>query len=69
MAAPSKPDRKKARPSPEAWREAKALMWAHRRYLGVGLALMLVSRLSGLVLPASSKYLIDEVIGKWGWRR
>jgi ABC-type multidrug transport system fused ATPase/permease subunit len=64
LAAPSKPDRKKARPSPEAWREAKALMWAHRRYLGIGLALMLVSRLSGLVLPASSKYLIDEVIGK-----
>jgi len=28
------------------------------------MALMLVSRLAGLVLPASSKYLIDEVIGK-----
>ena len=46
-----------------AWLEARALLWVHRRRLGVGLALMLVSRLAGLVLPASSKWLIDEVIG------
>jgi subfamily B ATP-binding cassette protein MsbA len=47
-----------------AWREAKELIWARRGRLGAGLALMLVSRLSGLVLPATSKYLIDDVIGK-----
>ena len=47
-----------------AWREARALLRQHRRSLGVGLALMLVSRLAGLVLPASTKYLIDNVIGK-----
>jgi subfamily B ATP-binding cassette protein MsbA len=46
-----------------AWREARQLVWAHRRRLGLGLALMLVSRLAGLVLPASSKWLIDEVVG------
>jgi subfamily B ATP-binding cassette protein MsbA len=45
-----------------AWREARALVWAHRRRLTLGLALMLVSRLAGLVLPASTKYLIDDVI-------
>jgi ABC-type multidrug transport system fused ATPase/permease subunit len=45
-----------------AWREARALVWAHRRRLLIGLGLMLVSRLAGLVLPASSKYLIDDVI-------
>jgi subfamily B ATP-binding cassette protein MsbA len=45
-----------------AWREARALVWAHRRRLALGLALMLVSRLAGLVLPASTKYLIDDVI-------
>jgi subfamily B ATP-binding cassette protein MsbA len=45
-----------------AWREARALIWAHRRRLALGLALMLVSRLAGLVLPASSKYLIDDVL-------
>src|SRR3970040_443551 len=47
-----------------AWREARELVWAHRRRLGLGLVLMLVGRLAGLVLPASSKWLIDEVIGK-----
>ncbi|HRB12593.1 MAG TPA: ABC transporter ATP-binding protein [Vicinamibacteria bacterium] len=47
-----------------AWREARELVWAHRRRLTLGLALMLVSRVAGLVLPASSKWLIDEVIGK-----
>ena len=47
-----------------AWKEARALIWHHRRRLGVGLLLMLVNRLAGLVLPASSKYLIDHVIGQ-----
>jgi subfamily B ATP-binding cassette protein MsbA len=47
-----------------AWREARELVWAHRRRLGLGLALMLISRLAGLVLPASSKWLIDDVIGQ-----
>jgi ABC-type multidrug transport system fused ATPase/permease subunit len=47
-----------------AWREARALIAAHRGQLGIGLALMLVSRLTGLVMPASSKFLIDDVIGK-----
>lgn len=46
-----------------AWREARDLVWAHRARLAIGLALMIVSRLAGLVLPASSKYLIDNVIG------
>jgi subfamily B ATP-binding cassette protein MsbA len=47
-----------------AWAEARALIWIHRRSLSFGLVLMLISRLSGLVLPASSKYLIDNVLGK-----
>jgi subfamily B ATP-binding cassette protein MsbA len=56
---------KKTRVSPSAaWREARELVWAHRRRLGLGLGLMLISRVAGLVLPASSKWLIDEVIGK-----
>src|SRR5688572_24834128 len=47
-----------------AWRDAKDLIWAHRLRLALGLFLMLVNRSVGLVLPASSKYLIDEVIIK-----
>lgn len=46
------------------WREARALMWAHRGKLAVGLVLMIVNRLSGFVLPFSSKYLIDTIIGE-----
>src|SRR5690242_19230763 len=45
-----------------AWREARGLVWAHRKRLTIGLVLMLISRLAGLVLPASSKYLIDDVV-------
>src|SRR5687768_13013665 len=48
----------------QAWRDARELIWAHRSRLALGMALMLVNRLVGLVLPASSKYLIDEVIIK-----
>jgi subfamily B ATP-binding cassette protein MsbA len=56
--------KKKGVSASAAWREARALLWAHRRRLITGLILMLVSRLAGLVLPASSKYLIDDVVGK-----
>ena len=55
----------KKRLSPSAaWREARELLFAHRWRLALGGILMLINRLVGLVLPASSKYLIDEVIGK-----
>jgi ABC-type multidrug transport system fused ATPase/permease subunit len=47
-----------------AWDEARQLVWAHRGRLALGLALMLVNRLAGLVLPATSKYLIDEVVAR-----
>jgi subfamily B ATP-binding cassette protein MsbA len=60
----TKTKKKNALRSAEAWREARALMWHHRRYLGIGLALMVISRLAGMVPAASSKYLIDEVVGR-----
>jgi ABC-type multidrug transport system fused ATPase/permease subunit len=47
-----------------AWAEARELIWAHRGRLALGLVLMLINRLAGLVLPASSKFLIDDVIGQ-----
>lgn len=56
--------KKKMPPLHSVWREARELIWAHRKRLALGLVLMLVSRLAGLVLPATSKYLIDEVVGK-----
>ena len=48
----------------KAFAEAKTLIYTHRWRLALGLLLMLISRLLGLVLPASTKYVIDEVIGK-----
>lgn len=45
---------------PDVW----ALMKPRRGVLVVGIVLMVVNRLSGLVLPASSKYLLDDVILK-----
>ncbi|HLM03283.1 MAG TPA: ABC transporter ATP-binding protein, partial [Pyrinomonadaceae bacterium] len=44
-----------------AWREAKDLIWKARWRLAFGSALMLVSRLAGMVLPASTKFIGDEV--------
>ncbi len=48
----------------DAWREARGLIIAHRGRLAFGAALMLINRLVGLILPASSKFIIDDVIGK-----
>src|SRR6185295_15312934 len=47
-----------------AWRDARDLIWTHRYRLALGMFLMVLNRLVGLVLPASSKYLIDEVVIK-----
>ena len=45
-----------------AWREARELVWAHRRRLGIGMLLMAISRAAGLVLPFSTKAFIDDVV-------
>jgi len=45
---------------PEVWQ----LMAPRRAILAMGFVLMVINRLSGLVLPASTKYLIDDVVGK-----
>ncbi len=61
MSAPvTKQEKKKLSPA-DAWRDARELIWEHRYRLALGLTLMIVSRLAGLVLPASSKYVIDEI--------
>jgi ABC-type multidrug transport system fused ATPase/permease subunit len=45
---------------PEIWR----LVRPRRALLALGLVLMVINRLSGLVLPASTKFLVDDVVGK-----
>lgn len=44
-----------------AWAEARRIIWSARWRLLVGSILMLISRLAGMVLPASTKYIGDEV--------
>jgi subfamily B ATP-binding cassette protein MsbA len=50
-----------------AWEEARSLIWEHRRRLGIGLAVMVVDRLSGLVMPWTMKHLMDSVISQGQW--
>jgi len=66
-AGPGDDSKKKPVLTPGAWEEARGLIWAHRHRLGLGLGLMLVNRAAGLVLPMTSKWLMDDVIGKGRW--
>jgi subfamily B ATP-binding cassette protein MsbA len=61
---PAEPPKKRKPSAATSWREMRKLLEAHRSRLALGLALLLVNRLVGLVLPATSKLLIDDVIGK-----
>ncbi|MBM3986928.1 MAG: ABC transporter ATP-binding protein [Planctomycetes bacterium] len=62
---PAAASEKKPKPSlASSWREMRRLLHEHRHRLALGLALLLMNRLVGLVLPATSKLLIDDVIGK-----
>lgn len=45
-----------------AWQAARDIMWEGRKRLAIGLLLIVISRSAGMVLPASSKFLFDNVI-------
>ncbi len=54
-----------SRPRPSgAWEEVRALVWSQRGRLILGFILLGVSRIAALALPASSKFVVDEVIHK-----
>lgn len=59
----SEDDKKKGVNVSNAWSEAKELIYAHRKRLTLGMAVMLINRPAGLVVPYLSKVLIDDVIG------
>ncbi len=41
----------------------KTIVWPRRGLLLIGILLIIVNRITGLVIPGSTKYLIDDVIG------
>jgi len=59
----SGPDRKPLQAS-HIYRDLRELLWPRRGIFALGLALILLNRAAGLVLPWSTKYLIDDVVGK-----
>ncbi len=48
----------------ELWPDVWALIRPRRAVIALGMVLMVVNRLCGLVLPLSTKYLIDYIIGQ-----
>jgi ATP-binding cassette, subfamily B, putative efflux pump len=48
----------------DVWPETKEVIWRYRKRMALGFVLLIVSRSAGMVLPASTKYLIDDVIGQ-----
>lgn len=66
-AVPPKSPASAPKPAPslaKVWPLLRGLIAPRRHMLALGLLLMLVNRVTGLVLPASTKWLIDDVIGK-----
>jgi subfamily B ATP-binding cassette protein MsbA len=63
----SEPKPKPQKRTDAAWREARQLVWNHRRRLGFAFFLMVLGRVAGLAMPASSKLLIDDVVGHGRW--
>src|SRR5437763_14343511 len=59
-AQPSRPPLKLRSALPLIWE----LMAPRKGLLMLGLGLMAINRVAGLVLPASTKWLIDDVLGK-----
>jgi ABC-type multidrug transport system fused ATPase/permease subunit len=60
-------DKTKTEKRKHAWRslpDVWALIKPRRGLLALGFVLMAINRVSGLVLPASTKYFVDNVIGK-----
>ena len=53
----------KSVPAASLRRVVSDIIWPRRWLLLLGLALIVVNRLTGLVLPGASKYLLDDVIG------
>jgi len=61
---PQKPKRTSSERLRDLWPDIREMIRPRRGILALGFVLMIINRLCGLVLPGSTKYLIDTVIGK-----
>jgi ABC-type multidrug transport system fused ATPase/permease subunit len=64
LVTPKTPKKSSSERLRELWPDIKELIRPRRGMLALGFLLMLIGRPCGLVLPASTKYLVDDVIGK-----
>src|SRR6516164_6839056 len=60
MSKPTEAKKPSFKALPEIWQ----LIRPRRGLLAIGFVLMVINRISGLVLPASTKFLVDNIIGK-----
>jgi subfamily B ATP-binding cassette protein MsbA len=58
----SSPERKPLQPS-HIYRDLRELLMPRRGLFAIGLTLILINRVAGLVLPWSTKHLVDDVVG------
>ena len=61
---PDKPKRSQSERLRELWPDLREMILPRRGILGLGFMLMVINRLCGLVLPLSTKFLIDDVINR-----
>jgi ABC-type bacteriocin/lantibiotic exporter with double-glycine peptidase domain len=61
---PQTPKKRSSERLRELWPDIKELIRPRRAMLATGFLMMAIGTPCGLVLPASTKYLVDDVIGK-----
>jgi ABC-type multidrug transport system fused ATPase/permease subunit len=61
---PQKPKKRSSERLRELWPDIREMVRPRRGVLALGFVFMIVSRVCGLVLPLSTRYLIDDVVGK-----
>jgi subfamily B ATP-binding cassette protein MsbA len=55
---------KKPLKAANVYRDLRDLIWPRRRLFALGLVLVFINRVASLVLPGSTKYLMDNVVGQ-----
>jgi len=62
--AKAQPKKKQSQRIRELWPDLREMILPRRGILALGFVLMVINRVSGLVLPLSTKFFVDNVIGR-----